>query len=217
MEDIDDPIKSLEKAKAIERGAINLVERQGNYLHWRKEEKYSRPEVSNKRGQVKMFTRSSRMRLLRSFARLDWEKNGMCLFITLTFPDSVHVQKNYKMNIYRWVFWRYLEKWAGRKVSGMWRCEWKPRLSGIQIGEYMPHLHLLVFGEDFIPWQEVNWWWMNTLSVRHVCTDVQAVRDIDLATSYVSKYIAKTDLHYLDNAAYLNNVPPGRCWGWFRH
>lgn len=79
----------------------------------------------------------------------------------------------------------------------------------------MPHLHILTFGEDYIPWQEVRWWWMNVLGVRQVSVDVGNIDNIAHATAYVAKYIGKVSDYTLDNDAYLNTVPPGRCWGFY--
>lgn len=156
--------------------------------------------------------------------------------MTLTYPDEIlhrdrwiektkeesMDEKTYKdvaylhMTQHRWVFWRYLEKYLDRKLPAIWRIEFKPRLSGNRIGKPMPHLHVLIMTQDYIPWQEVKWAWMNTIGERFVNVDVRAVYDPEVCMHYLSKYIGKDELVILENDAYLDSLPYGRQWGYMR-
>jgi len=158
------------------------------------------------------------------------------LFMTLTYPDEIRLrdrwiderkavdmpEENFKdlgylhMNMHRWVFWRYLEKYLGKPLPGIWRIEYRPRQSGIFKGKPMPHIHILLMTADYVPWQEVKWMWMNTIGERFVNTDVRAVYNVELVLTYIAKYIGKDDSDNLEYDAYLNSLPAGRCWGYMR-
>jgi len=214
----------------------NVIIWQGDYLCWKTQRRYSKPQTEIKRGTVRGFSRSSRLRLLKSFAKLDIGKNMPYLFMTLTYPDETrkrdrwaemtHAQKmdreNYMaleyLNItqHRWVFWRYLEKYLGKQLPGIWRIEWKERLSGVFKGLPMPHIHILLATCNYVPWQEVRWMWMNTLGERFVNVDVRAVYDPELVITYIAKYIGKEDFTTLEYDAYLDSIPAGRNWGYMR-
>lgn len=214
----------------------NVIEYQGECLVWRVRRKHYIPDGIKKRGTVKGFSRSSRLRLIRSFARTDWKNNMPILYVTLTYPDEVLLrdrwieqskeeklsENQYKdlsylyMTQHRWVFWRYLEKYLGKQIGGVWRIEYKERLSGNLEGKIMPHLHMLIFNTDYIPWQEIRWRWQNTIGERFVNVDVRACYDVELILTYLAKYLGKDDLPTLEYDAYLDSLPPGRCWGWMR-
>jgi len=214
----------------------NVIEWQGDFLCWKVRKKYSQPVTTEKRGSVKGFSRSSRLRLLKSFAKIDMEKNMPYLFMTLTYPDTVRQRDRWlemkdaqkmdresyisleylNMTQHRWVFWRYLEKYLGRKVPGIWRIEWKPRLTGVFKDLPMPHIHILLATCNYVPWQEIRWMWMNTIGERFVNVDVRAVYNPEVVVTYLSKYIGKQEDYTLEDAAYLDNIPYGRNWGYMR-
>jgi len=117
---------------------------------------------------------------------------------------------------HRWVFWRFLEGYLGKHLPGIWRIEWKPRQTGALTGKPMPHLHILIMQHDYIPWQECRWLWQKTIGERFVNIDVRAVYDIEVVIGYLSKYLGKVSDDTLEDDAYLNSIPPGRCWGFMR-
>jgi len=214
----------------------NVIEWQGDYLCWKVRRKHYIPDNINKRGNVKGFSRSSRLRLMKSFARLDIEGNMPYLFMTLTYPDTVLLKDRWieldgkqlmdrdryfsldylYLTQHRWVFWRYLEKHLGKHLPGIWRIEYKPRLSGIHKDYPMPHIHILIATQAYIPWQEVRWYWQNTIGERFVNVDVRAVYDPEVTLHYLSKYIGKDESDTVQDDAYLDSLPYGRQWGYMR-
>jgi len=189
---------------------------QGQFLKWR-ELQEPQPQIDPpKRGRVTEFTKASRLRMLSYIAKVDWQANVPCLFITLTYPDSVNIRENYKATQHRSVFWRDLEKGVGHHVPALWRIEWVQRKSGKRKGEYMPHLHVITFREKYISHLDVNKWWRKAIGVKKVRTETKGMVNERQVGYYVAKYSAKVDDHSLVNAAYLNNIPPGRQWGILR-
>jgi hypothetical protein len=172
------------------------------------------PEVN--RGVIRGFSRASRLRLFKLVNAIDWEKIMPSLFITLTYPDEVGECYIAQRTQHRYLFMRLLEKDAGYKVPGIWRCEWKTRRSGVNKGLIMPHVHYLLFGVRFIDHQKIRKWWRSVIHHEGpLATDVQKVTSGKQAGCYVAKYLAKVDTdRSLDIHAYLNNL--GRQWGYLR-
>jgi len=166
-----------------------------------------------RRGQIAGFTRASRLRLLKAIARMDWELVGPSLFITLTYPDERSNRRMKQRTQDRSQFVREVERFFGRKVATIWRTEWKPRKSGKHKGKIASHIHLLLLGVDFIPWQTVRSWWKRILGWDgYVHTFLEQTWDGPGASLYVAKYCSKVEHSpSLVNAAYLNKV--GRHWG----
>lgn len=169
--------------------------------------------LPGKRGKISGFTRSSRLRMLRTIAKVDWSRVGASLFITLTYPDSRRDRSSCERNRDRYLFLRSMENYLQRKVGCLWRLEWKARKSGKAKGSVVPHAHLIVFNCRFIPWREIRKWWRDALAVDgHLATDVRRIVGGKSVAMYVSKYCSKLpDATSLDYASYLNN--PGRHWG----
>jgi len=116
----------------------------------------------------------------------------------------------------RYVFFRSMENYLGRKVGALWRIEWLARKSGATAGMMAPHVHLIVFGCGFIPWQEVRKWWRAALAVDgHLATDVRRIKGGKMVGKYVTKYCSKApDADSVLNTSYLNSL--GRHWGLHR-
>jgi len=180
--------------------------------------KSSQPEdqIGDKRGTVKGFSRASRLRMLKTIARIDWRKNRKALFVTLTYPDDYWSKDFGKRTQQRSQFVRDLENHVGRKLGILWRVEWKPRLSGPRLDTLAPHQHFVIFGA---PWIQMEWFnarWRGILGYDgHVQTDVEVLRGAEAAAQYAAKYAAKDSLGGLDNDAYLNTTC-GRSWGVLR-
>lgn len=174
---------------------------------------YSRFPDDNKRGPITTFTPESRMKMLRATARIDWKKVGKSVFVSLTYPDQ-HIERSYKeRSKQRSLMARYIEKYADKKISLIWRCEWKARRSGMYKGMIVPHFHLIVCGVRYLPKALVRRWWRIVLGAKGpLCTDVRALKGEEGAARYLAKYLSKSDA--LDRAAYLNNpYSMGRHWG----
>lgn len=174
----------------------------------------SKCPCSKGRSQVTTFSKASRLRILKLLARIDFTKAEPALFVTLTFPDRETQYTRKELNTYRYLFLRYTEKELGRKVSGIWRIEWKERKTGISVGEERPHFHLMLFDVRWIDRSKINSFWQKSIGTNsYVRTEVQRMRSEKECGSYVAKYCAKVEDSSLVNAAYLNNRESGRHWG----
>lgn len=191
---------------------------QGGILEVRKSLNWSQIEGKNTpRGRCAIYSRASRLRLLKRFARIDWDKVDGILLITLTYPDQVGHVPYAERTRQRAEFHRRLERFRGQQTAMVWRTEHMPRRTGARKGEIMPHTHLLVFTSTFVPWQEVRQWWADILGHDGpLATDVRRVRTGSRAAIYAAKYAAKPSLCSLDNAAYLRILAVGRPWGVLR-
>jgi len=171
------------------------------------------PRLPGKRGLIKGFTPSARLRMLRTLATVDWNDVPDSLFITLTYPDSRLRGTPKHRSRDRYLFHRSMENYLGRKVGALWRVEWIDRKSGEFEGSWQAHVHLIVFDCKFIPWQKVRSWWRAALAVDGpLSTTIERIEGGGKkAAYYVSKYCGKKqpDLS-LDIASYLNT---GRAWG----
>jgi len=166
-----------------------------------------------KRGEIKGFTPSARLRMLRTVATLDWPRIGPSLFISLTYPDSRLDRDPRTRNRDRYLFVRSMENYLKKKVGLLWRFEWVPRQTGTHEGMMEPHVHLIVFDCPFIPWQRIRKWWRAALAVDGpLCTDVRRIKGRKKVGVYVAKYCSKPQAAKpsLDIASYLNT---GRHWG----
>ena len=170
--------------------------------------------TGGKRGRCGLYTAASRWRLLQKFATVNWELHDGILLITLTYPDSIgHVPYRVRTQ-QRNLFHRYVETYLGEDTATVWRIEHKERQSGWREGELMPHLHLLVFTKERIPWQKVRQWWATILHWKGpLATDIRRIRGSGRAAAYAAKYAAKGCSSSLDIGAYLDNLVAGRPWG----
>ena len=170
----------------------------------------------HERGIIRGFSSKSRLRLLKRMATVDWRSVGNSLFITLTYPDHVIHVDAWKRNRERYLLHRYVEKYAGKHVSGVWRVEWKPRLTGMFVGRLLPHVHLLLFNCPEIGKETIRSWWKTIIKYEEfVSVDAQAIPIGEAAACYVSKYCGKVEHpQYLDNVPYLNRT--GRHYGYTR-
>jgi len=172
--------------------------------------------LPGKRGEIAGFTPAARLRMLRTVATIEWRNVKESLFVTLTYPDQYVRATAHERNQDRHWFFRSIENYLDRKVGALWRLEWVPRKSGTLLGTMQAHVHLIVFGVRFIPYQEVNRAWRVALgAVGNVRTDVQKIRGGRDVAKYVSKYCSKKpESSSLVNTTYLN--APGRHWGMHR-
>lgn len=166
-----------------------------------------------KKMQISYFSAKSRLNLLKILARVDWQKMGRPLFITLTYPNEILPRTAREMSQHRYEFFRYLENFEGKQICSLWRIEWKERQTGAMKNFIYPHYHLLIFNVPFIRHQRINEFWTRAInSPVHVRTDVQKAQRTQKAAFYCAKYASK-DSSSLVHAAYLNNKLNGRVWG----
>lgn len=195
---------------------IESITFQGNLLTYRGSIGCQTPPTKQKGSVNREFSPAARLRLLRNVATVDFERTKNSLFLTLTYPDS-HFDLPYRMRTqHRHLFWRKLEKFLGREAAGIWRVEWKPRLTGRMIGQRFPHVHFLIFDVAFIPWRSVATWWADVIHTDDwVQIDIEKVVGAKGVGYYVAKYCSKLPESY-DLVKDLNLNTPGRAYGYQR-
>lgn len=176
------------------------------------------PSVHQKRGDCQGFTPGSRLRLFKLTNRLAWEKAGNCQFMTLTMPDDTNYWDKDRITYVRSQHQRDMEHAAARHLPGVWRVEWKERLSGERIGQYMPHLHCIYFQWGFVDFRVIRASWERVIKTEERSNLVfEEIYDLRHCLHYVSKYVAKLDDSFnLGIDAYLNKDQVGRPWGKYR-
>lgn len=189
---------------------------QGKLLQVHVSNPQTTPPLPQSRSVIRGFTPSSRLRLLKFIAKVDWSTQKFGLLITLTYPDKVAMRTRKERNRDKYLFLRYMEKFLGKKVYGVWRVEWKERKTGSIRGVVVPHFHFLLVGVRYISHKEINLWWRKILKVKGpLCTDVKQAKNGELAGVYIAKYLSKpSESHCLDNPSYLNSN--GRHYGYVR-
>jgi len=171
---------------------------------------YRRP---GRRKPIAEFTPAARLRMLRMIAAVDWEQVKQAVFITLTYPDAYIERSMETRTRDKYLFFRHMENYLGKKVGAVWRLEWETRKSGAKIGTNACHVHAIVFGVRFIEKDIVRSWWRSVLSAEGpLMTWIDQVKGGRKVARYVAKYCGKrADVSVLDHASYLNRV--GRHWG----
>lgn len=158
-----------------------------------------------RRGKVAGFSVASRRRLLKLFARL--RGDALPLFVTLTLPDGVAHDGHSLKGVY---LRRFKARLARKfpKAAFIWRMEVKRRKSGAQVGEAVPHLHLILWGVPMSTSLKTWLWdsWAACVGARSR-VDLQAARNSRQVKAYASKlYAAKSqDDGQIDEQ--------GRSWG----
>jgi hypothetical protein len=164
------------------------------------------------RGSIKGFSKAARLRMIRTASRIDWDRLGSSLFVTLSYPDSC-LNPHYKERTQKlYLFHRYIEKHLNKKVPMLWRTEWKPRRSGRLKGVVCPHTHCILGGVNYVDWRMIREWWRKINSHKgYIHTYVQRIINADGPIKYITKYMAKEDS--LVRGAYLNSTfLHGRAW-----
>jgi hypothetical protein len=111
---------------------------------------------------------------------------------------------------------RKIENYTGKKVSGLWRTEWLPRLTGKHVGIPMPHFHLILFTVRFIPYAVVNKFWRDSLGGVLICrTDIRRLANEKQHGYYVAKYAAKVPDKVLLSVSHIAAID-GQHWGYLR-
>lgn len=166
------------------------------------------------KGRITGFSRQSRIRFLSYLNSIDWTKSPETAFLTLTYPDSIDVSKRRTRRNHRNLFFKRMEREAGRAISAIWRQEWVVRKSGKFTGHHRPHYHLMVFGEVNITKEQVLFAWQRAINYDepNLQVDIKNVTGEQGAIRYIAKYVAKND--YLDIGSYLDKgFEMGRFWG----
>lgn len=161
-----------------------------------------------KRGIIRAFSRSSRLRLMRFMARLKTRKIR-ATFITLTFTEMVSherakkVLKRFNMRLRR----------AYKTASAVWRLEYQPKRGAI-------HFHLLCFNLPYWKQKELQETWEDCTNEQTSIVDIRLIHGARSIMAYISKYIAKVDdrpTTSLDDGSYQHvegEGSAGRFWGY---
>lgn len=154
--------------------------------------------------------------MLKRIAEIDWNQVGKSLFLTLTYPDSVAHNCKEKRNKERYILLRAIEMRLGKRFCGLWRVEYKPRRSGERKGEVLAHMHMLLFGVDFLPADTLREDWQSAIGSEETPrVHVEKALDGLAATKYIAKYCGKVEDAAINlvKVSYLNN---GRHYGYHR-
>lgn len=189
------------------------MQKQGKLLKVRVERGFSVVRPDTKRGVIVGYSRRSRKRFLELIATIDWQRITRALFVTVTYPDRYVRRSVERRNRDKFLFLRRLNRITGITLCGLWRCEWKPRKTGLYVGEPLPHYHFLLFGCRWINKNALRHAWKRATGIEGVvCTDVKRAECASKAAIYAAKYCAKfADDPSLDYVPNLHSR--GRQWG----
>lgn len=158
-----------------------------------------------KRGKVHTFSRGSRMRLLRKFARLQVIEGAgyrsKVSFLTLTTQRHLHprVIKRFAQRMFKRVSRKY------PSLSVVWRLEFQKRGA--------PHLHCVCFNAPYIDRSWLVESWGELVGQDNPVVDIRRVKTSRQLFSYVSKYVAKIVDSSLLDIGTKNAVAFGRWQG----
>lgn len=182
--------------------------------------KEQRTSGHSTRGNIENFSRRSRKRMLETFQQ---KRDGWVrpIFITLTYTDEAWFGGCSQNPQLHWERLRHWFNYNHPEVCGMRRIEWEVRKSGQNVGQYAPHLHLVVDGymgdlADLRKTLAAAWHSAitdnNTEIGLRPRIDVQRAKNTRHAMYYLSKYVAKTD-----GSPFSENPSPhkGRWWSIF--
>jgi hypothetical protein len=186
---------------------------QGDLVKVKRKKNISVKPPLRKNTTIGVFSMNARLRMLCTVATIDWQKTGPCTFCTLTYPDPVALEGVAKKTTHRMQFLRDVEIYSGKHVPTLWRVEWEPRKSGVLKGQLIQHIHLLMMGVPFIPFDLAEGWWRRIIGSKEpVRIQLTRAKGKEKAALYASKYCAKpADVPFLVNVPYLNKL--GRHWG----
>lgn len=177
------------------------------------------------RREIRMFSSKSRRNLMIKLAQL---KSPFKFWQDFTFADDTMQGLSIKERSKRSgkvlkAFKLWLER-EGYKIQGVWKREWRPRISGILIGQHVPHFHILysiegnsekeyfkialLFAQKWVEFTGTE----NCKSALKVAEHPKSYRLIKSrkqANQYISdkKYISK-------NGEFISQESIGRNWGY---
>jgi len=174
--------------------------------------------VPPKRQEIGGFSRSSRLRLFKLTNRIDFPSAGRVTFMTQTWRDEVGRPTAKQITNARSAFQKSVERHAGKAMPGIWRVEWKKRLTGRFAGQPMPHVHTLFFRAPYMEKEAITRAWARAINWDgRVSVRLEEVVNLKACLAYVSKYLAKiSDCSNLDIVSYLAAPSVGRQWGTYR-
>jgi len=210
----------LSELKAGQREGELLVWQDGSLIQVKRAMSWEIEEFGGKRGVVSGFSSASRRRMMRKIAKM--ERANKPLWFDLTYPDEFYKDRYNGKRLKE----EHLKKFFQRleylfpEVGLIWKLEYQSRKSGLHVGKFFPHFHMLVWGlngkDVFYLRKKVAFiWWdiCGKLSDDHLeaGTSVERIRSTRGVFWYASKYMTKTveDMREFDQDAQA----VGRWWG----
>lgn len=192
------------------------IKKQGKLFEVKAHKSGGTPPTKKLGAVVKGFSAAARLRMLKFIATVDWSPTLDGRFITLTYPDDQAMRTRKERNNDRARFFRYMEKYLGKKVEGIWRLEWKKRKSGRHKGKLAPHFHIILPTVGWLPYKKIHLWWRKAIrATRPVSCKVEVIVSGKQIGLYIAKYLAKwSGPPNLDNPLLLNSN--GRHYGYVR-
>lgn len=175
----------------------------------------SKKPPERKKGDIKGFSKNSRLRMMKKMNRVDFKNDRIAYFFTLTYPDPFPTDGEvHKTDLD--AFLKRLKRQFGN-LDYMWKLE-------VQFKRGAPHYHLIVFFEKrfnikfVMKWVSQNWfevvqrnWEIKNYDHLKVGTNTKIVRTLRQLTNYVTKYITKKEE---EDDKLINQ---GRYWGCSRN
>lgn len=168
------------------------------------------------RGDVTVFSRQSRMRLLRLLASVSPPATDgfrhRCTFLTLTAQLFYH-PRHFKKFLQ--TFFKRLGRKAPR-LAIIWRLEYQKRGA--------PHVHCIIYNAPFIDKKWIQEAWGEIIGQERPFTRIESIRSYKHLMAYASKYAAKVDDRGFISSTYLTEgvgvneyggETAGRVWGVF--
>lgn len=192
------------------------VEVQGTCAKFRIKFQDNPPPIGAKRGLITTFTPAARLRLMKKFHAVDWDRAKEALFVTLTYPDPIADPDIHQRKAQKKEFVRLIEQETGQHLPAVWRLEWESRKSGDRVGEFSPHWHFLIFNHRYIDYKIINLCWAKAIGWDgYVRTEITRMRKESSVRLYLAKYISKDAVSpSLVYAAYGRS--PGKAYGYSR-
>ncbi len=182
-----------------------------NRIRYRKQRP---PESSGgPRGRITEFSRQSRKRLLDALNSINKDVAPRPIFVTLTYSDKCAWEnpETWKKNLEAFRM-RLVRRWG--KFPVVWKLEFKDRKSGTNVGEIVPHFHLLAFAElpldEFRQWLSTAWYEVvGSGDPEHLAagTSAEQVRSWNGVHAYAAKYMGKLE------TLLRHEQHVGRLWG----
>lgn len=170
--------------------------------------------IGGKRGDITVFSKSSRLRLLKLLARVSPPKvdgfRHRCTFLTLTSREFFHPREFKRL---MQVFFKRIGRKAP-KLSAVWRLEYQKRGA--------PHVHCIIYNAPFIDKIWIQEAWGEIIGQERPFTRIESVKSYKHLMSYASKYAAKVETVGFNIGAYLTENPEvsregvesaGKVWG----
>ena len=186
------------------------------------ERKNSSTSPTPKRGQITGMSKKSSLRLRKRAARIE----DLSLWIDLTFADDTLYHRTITERAqFSYYCLKRLTKYVKDKFNLhlIWKRENKPRKSGKNTGEIMPHFHVLFGGmtqKQYSKWISISiqilMRWVqitgtdsdDALAVAINKKSFRRIENPKHATCYISKYFSKDEPLEIPEGESI-----GRCWG----